>query len=272
MDMSSNGGYFALNGIRQTSGNWTTVTAAQLANLTYTAATWGSSSETFQVQAFDGKSWGNVDTGRIVSLWDQTSQHDEQTFRNLGVIDKANAPTRATEWVGSTDKYDWWTFSIASTPTAVDIQLSNMTAQANLLVFDSKGTLVGSVYGSAYNNTAAKLTGTLGVGTYTIRIDDYLGNTDYDLTIGKAGTLPKVMSGGVSSAIYASNTLKPTSGGFDQEFAAPADRSGFSPLHGTAPSLSLADATGLGFGRSNISFLPTLGNADDRGMLLARAA
>ena len=264
MDASNNGGYFALNGVHQSAGAWTTVSSAQLANLTYTSATWGSTSETIQVQAFDGKSWGNVDTGRIVSLWDQTGQKDEQTFRNLGVIDKANAPTRATEWVGSTDKYDWWTFSIATTPTAVDIQLANMTAMANMLVFNSQGALVGSVYGSAYNNTSAKLTGTLGVGTYTVRIDDYLGDTDYDLTIGKAGTLPNVMSGGASRSIYGASLLSATSGG-------PAD-GGFSPLNGTAPSLSFADASGLGQGSGSIGLLPAPANQNDRAMLLTQTA
>ena len=260
-DDGSNGGYIALNGVKQATGQWTTVTAAQLSQLTYTAASFGSSSETIEAKAFDGKAWGAADTGRIVSLYDQTGQKDEATFRNMGVIDKANAPTKATEWVGSTDSYDNWTFSISSTPTAVDIQLSNMTAMANLYVYSSTG-LVGAAYGNAYNNTACKLTGTLGVGTYTVRVMDYLGDTNYDLTIGKAGTLPSVVSGSGTQAIYSGTTLKPTSGGGD--FFA-----GVSPLAGTAPSLALADSSGLGSGSANANLFQQPANQNDR-MLLAQ--
>ena len=143
----------------------------------------------------------------------------------------------------------------------MDIQLSNMTAMANLYVYSSTG-LVGAAYGNAYNNTACKLTGTLGVGTYTVRVMDYLGDTNYDLTIGKAGTLPSVVSGSGTQAIYSGTTLKPTSGGGD--FFA-----GVSPLAGTAPSLALADSAGLGSGSANANLFQQPANQNDR-MLLAQ--
>lgn len=261
-DLGNNGGYFALNGVKQTSGQWTTLSAAQVSQLTYTGAAYGSSSETIEVKAFDGKAWGASDTGRMISLWDQTAQNDEKTFRNFGAIDKNNAPVKATEWVGSTDKYDWWTFSISSQSTSVDIQLANMTGQVNMWVFNSKGSVVGSAYGNAYNNTASKLSGVLGVGSYTIRLDDYLGDTNYDLTIGKTGTLPTVISGNASQAIVGNTALKSTSGA-DQFFA------GVSPLSGTAPSLALADSMGLGSGCADTTLIQTPVNQNDR-LLLAQ--
>ncbi|KIM00741.1 hypothetical protein CCC_01735 [Paramagnetospirillum magnetotacticum MS-1] len=254
----SNGSKVTLNGVTQSANTWFTVTAAQMASsLNYTAG-YGSSSDNLSVMAYDGKAWGTASTGRVVSLYDQTGQKDEQTFRNLGVLDKANAPTRATEWVGSTDAYDTWTFSISSQPTAVDIQLSNMTAMANLYVYSSTG-LVGAAYGNAYNNTACKLTGTLGVGTYTVRVMSYLGNTDYDLTVGKAGTLPAVTSGGTTQAMYSGTTLKPTQGEVPN-FA-------MDPL---TSSLALADSMGLGSGLVSAAITNQPTNQNDR-LLLAQA-
>lgn len=253
-DDSVGGGYFTLNGVRQAEAQWITVNAAQLSQLGFTGSATGSVSDTIEVKAFDGTAWGNADTGRIVSLWDQTNQNDEKTFRNFGAVDKASYATKATEWVGSTDKYDWWNFTISSQATSVDIQLSNMVGQANMWVMDSKGALVGSAYGYAYNNTACKLSGTLGVGTYTVRVDQYLGDTNYDLTIGKTGTLPTVVSGGSTQVIYSSNTLKPgTRGaaGAASDVGSGDDGSyfgGVSPMAGTAPSLAFADISGLGSG------------------------
>lgn len=254
-DLGSNGSYLSLGGVKQGTGSWITVNASQLSQLTYTATQSGSSSETLEIKAYDGKVWGASDTGRVVSLYDQANQNDEKTFRNLGIIDKANAPTKATEWVGSTDRYDWYTFSIASAPTAVDIQLSNMTGSANMWVYNTNtGALVGSAYGYAYNNLASKLTGTLGVGNYTIRIDQYSGDTDYDLTIGKAGTLPQVASGGATQAIYSGTALKPTQGAVD-------------PL---TNSLALADAQGVNAGCTTDFLGAMQQNQNDR-MLLAQA-
>ena len=57
-DAGSNGGYVALNGVKQAVGQWTTLTAAQLSQLTYTASNYGSSAETIEVKAFDGTAWG----------------------------------------------------------------------------------------------------------------------------------------------------------------------------------------------------------------------
>ena len=267
-DDGSNGGYISLNGAKQAVGQWTTITAAQLSQLTYTASSSGSSSEAIEVKAFDGKTWGVADTGRIVSLYDQTNQNDEKTFRNFGAVDKASYATKATEWVGSTDKYDWFTFSVAGPSASVDVQLSNMTGQVDLWVYNTNtGALVGSAYGYQYNNLACKLTGTLSTGSYTIRIDDYLGDTNYDLTVGKTGTLPTVASGGTTQAIYSGEALKPTQGavGDSTNYFA-----GVSPLAGTAPSLALADSTGLGSGSANVSVVQPPANQNDR-LLLAQA-
>src|SRR5262249_37151141 len=156
----SGNGYFSLNGVKQATAQWITVNANQLSQLTYTASSWGSVSDTLEVKAYDGKVWGTADTGRVVSLWNQTNQADEQTFRTFGAIDKNAHPVTTTEWVGSTDKYDWFTFSVSSAPTAVEIQLANLTGQVNMWITDSKGALVGSAYGYQYNNRACDLAGT----------------------------------------------------------------------------------------------------------------
>jgi hypothetical protein len=250
------GGYFTVNGVRQAEGQWFTVGAAQLSSVAFNSSATGSYSDTFEARGYDNQNWGAVDTGRIVSLWDQTSQNDEKTFRTFGAVDKANYATKATEWVGATDKNDWWSFSISSAPTSVDIQLANMVGQANLYVFDSKGGLVGSAYGYAYNNRSCKLSGTLGVGTYTIRIDDYLGDTNYDLTVGKTGTVQTVATGGTTQAIYSGTALKPTSGG------AP-DASYF------GNSLAYADSTGLGSMGASGEQLAAMADQQKDRMLLA---
>lgn len=260
-DLGSNGGYLSLNGAKQAGNTWITVSAAQMAQMQYTASAYGSSSESLEIKAFDGKAWGTSDTGRVASLWDQTNQSDEQHIRSFGAIDKANYATKATEWVGTTDKYDWYTFSVSSQSTSVDIQLANMTSSVNMWVYNSNsGALVGAAYGYAYNNAACKLSGTLGVGNYTIRIDQYSGNTDYDLTVGKTGTVASVMSGGTTQAIYSGTALKPTQG---------AD---FSPLNGTAPSLALADASGLGSAFADIAHPASFDQQNNKGLLAASYA
>jgi hypothetical protein len=67
IDNGSSGGYFMLDGRKMAAGQWFTVTQAQLAKLTYVGVG-ASGSESFQVQAYDGKAWSTAATGTLSTV------------------------------------------------------------------------------------------------------------------------------------------------------------------------------------------------------------
>ncbi len=67
VDNGSSGGYFLLDGRKMAAGQWFTVTQAQLAKLTYVGVG-ASGSETFQVQAYDGKTWSGAAVGTLSTV------------------------------------------------------------------------------------------------------------------------------------------------------------------------------------------------------------
>lgn len=66
-DNGSGGGYFSLNGVKQAAGQWITVTAADLAKLSYVASG-ASASETVSIQAYDGKVWSSSSTSTVTTV------------------------------------------------------------------------------------------------------------------------------------------------------------------------------------------------------------
>ena len=66
-DNGSGGGYFTLNGVKQAAGQWITVTAADLAKLSYVASG-ASASETVSIQAYDGKVWSSSATSTVTTV------------------------------------------------------------------------------------------------------------------------------------------------------------------------------------------------------------
>ena len=58
-DSGADGGYFILNGKKLSSGAWTTLTAAQFAQLQYVAGS-SAGSETISIKAYDGSQWSSA--------------------------------------------------------------------------------------------------------------------------------------------------------------------------------------------------------------------
>ena len=67
MDNGSSGGWFVLNGVKIAAGQWVTINASDLSKLSYVGGA-TSSSETFSIQAYDGKVWSTTATGTIATV------------------------------------------------------------------------------------------------------------------------------------------------------------------------------------------------------------
>lgn len=97
--------------------------------------------------------------------------------RNLGTLTGAQ---QLTDRVGADDRSDYYQFALSSRQ-AFNATLSNLTADADLRLFDHQGILLQSSIkaGSQAESVAA----VLNAGTYRIQVSHYQGNTSYALKL-----------------------------------------------------------------------------------------
>ena len=109
------------------------------------------------------------------------------TALNLGILNSSGSFSDA---VGSSDSNDYYQFNLTSQGT-VTLGLSELTADANLQLFNSGGTLLQT--SNLSGSSSESLSRTLDAGTYYIRVYQGSGDTSYRLTATNgAGTLPTV--------------------------------------------------------------------------------
>ncbi len=249
-------GHFNLAGQAQADGQWITVGATQLAQLTYTASATSATSDTIEVRAYDG-SWGVADIGRVVSL----SSLGGQTSGSVGTVISGQAKT-VTDWLSSTA--ETWSFSVGSASGAVGISLANIAGSVNLSVRNSAGLLLASYNQTAFSSPLT-LYGTLSAGAYSVKVTDLSGATNYDLTIGSQSTVlaqASTQTSGYSPPAASTGAAAPSVTGI---------ATGDALFSGVAPSLALADSSGLGtIAYGGAVAAPSAGQTD-RLQLLAQA-
>jgi serine protease len=97
---------------------------------------------------------------------------------NIGVL---NGTSTFSDFVGSTDTNDYYRFDLSASGS-LNLVLNGLSADADVQVFNSAGTLVGSSYKGGSLAESINLSG-LTAGTYYARVYQYSGNTNYNLNL-----------------------------------------------------------------------------------------
>jgi hypothetical protein len=103
------------------------------------------------------------------------------TLATARAITVGSSTTSYTDWVGSTDTNDYYSFSLANSSN-FNLGLTGMTADADVRLLNSSGSVIAS---STNGGTASEsITRQLSAGTYYIRVYPYQSaNTNYNLAV-----------------------------------------------------------------------------------------
>lgn len=118
------------------------------------------------------------DTNYALTLSAVASDNSMATARDLGSI--SATPTTAHDFVGSSDTQDFFRFTLNQT-RSVSLQLSGLSNDADVQILDAQGRIVAT---SNRGGIVTELINvTLTAGTYFVRVYQYSGDTNYDLTL-----------------------------------------------------------------------------------------
>ncbi|CCI13271.1 Similar to tr/Q3M5S2/Q3M5S2_ANAVT Peptidase S8 and S53 [Microcystis aeruginosa PCC 9806] len=103
------------------------------------------------------------------------------TLATARAITVGSSTTSYTDWVGSTDTNDYYSFSLANSSN-FNLGLTGMTADGDVQLLNSSGSVIAS---STNGGTASEsITSQLSAGTYYIRVYPYQSaNTNYNLAV-----------------------------------------------------------------------------------------
>ena len=103
------------------------------------------------------------------------------TLATARAITVGSSTTSYTDWVGSTDTNDYYSFSLANSSN-FNLGLTGMTADGDVQLLNSSGSVIAS---STNGGTASEsITRQLSAGTYYIRVYPYQSaNTNYNLAV-----------------------------------------------------------------------------------------
>jgi serine protease len=99
------------------------------------------------------------------------------TARNIGMT---VANSTYTDWVGETDKNDYYRFNLTKSSN-FQLQLTNLSADADVQLLNNKGSVIQA--SENYNTLDEVITRSLDAGTYFIRVNAYSGSTSYKLNV-----------------------------------------------------------------------------------------
>ena len=143
---------------------------------------------TYFVRVFAYTSFDNTEYDLTIS----TSVTDDpgNTLDEAKEIVVGEDPTTFNEWVGSSDRNDYYRFNINDSKN-LSLSLSGLSSDADVQLLDDGGSVVAQSTNSGSNSETIEAQ--IGAGTYYIRVNAYLSldNTDYSLTI-SANTVPVV--------------------------------------------------------------------------------
>jgi hypothetical protein len=180
-------GYFTLDGVQQQAGQQFTVNAADIGLLQFHAGS-APTVDDIAASGYDGHEWGlwwhwNIDT--IVVPADLAGND----FASGRVVALTSTPQVFTDWVGSADAADIYTFTYAAEQSFHMVYTgTNPNAMVRVEVYQSDGGTAGNLLfgpGDVAGQTPLDLFMTpFPVGTYSLRITPLLGsNTDYSLSL-----------------------------------------------------------------------------------------
>jgi hypothetical protein len=103
------------------------------------------------------------------------------TARAVGTL---TATQSFSDWVGSVDIDDYYSFNV-TTPSNVNLNLTGLSANVDLYLLDSSGTVISS---SRYGTISESITSQLSAGTYYAWVNRYSGDTTYSLSLNATAT------------------------------------------------------------------------------------
>lgn len=113
-----------------------------------------------------------------------TSDNSIATARDLGAL--SATPTVVSDAVSSADTQDFTRFTIART-SDFRLRLSGMTADSDVTLLNGQGQYVAS--STRGSNLSEDISRSLAAGTYFVRVYQYSGNTNYDLSLSAIETV-----------------------------------------------------------------------------------
>jgi hypothetical protein len=175
---SANSGYFTLNGVRQPANQTFLVTPQQLSSLRWVGGT-VAGEDSASVSAYDGNLWSNWSNFALVT---DTASNTRSQARSITLGQSLQ------EYVSSNDQNDFYQFTVNS-PGRVTLGISGMTADADIELQDANGNRLTSsnLRGSGNDSLAWNLAA---AGTYFVRVNQFSGNTNYNLTTNWQATAP----------------------------------------------------------------------------------
>ena len=132
---------------------------------------------TYFVRAF--QSYGEVNYDLTVSASVVVANDNSiAAARDLGAL--SSTPTTVRDFVGGSDTQDYFRFTLSQSRN-VSLRLSGLSADADLQLLDAQGRVVASSIRGGTLSEDINLT--LSAGTYFVRVVQYSGDTNYDLTL-----------------------------------------------------------------------------------------
>ncbi len=154
---------------------------AQLtANSTQFAVTGLASNTSYRFRVVSFNTSGEATSGSInvTTLTAAINDNSLAAARNLGTL--SSTPTAVRDFVGGSDTQDFYRITLTQART-LSLRLSGLISDADVQLLDSQGRVVAS---STRGGTSAEdITRSLAAGTYFIRVYQYRGDTNYDLTL-----------------------------------------------------------------------------------------
>ena len=143
---------------------------------------------TYFIRVFAYTSFDNTEYDLTIST--SVTEDPGNTLDEAKEIVIGEDSTTFNEWVGSSDRNDYYRFSIDESKN-LNLSLSGLSSDADVQLLDDAGSVVAQSTNSGSNSEAIEAQ--LGAGTYYIRVNAYLSfdNTDYSLTV-SANTIPVV--------------------------------------------------------------------------------
>lgn len=111
------------------------------------------------------------------------------TAYNVGSL---SSPVSLSDSVSSTDRDDYFSFTVSNNAT-FNLTLNGMTADADVQLINAAGTVLKS--STNPSNQSESISSSLTAGTYYIRVYQYSGTTNYNLTLSATGTSSATATG-----------------------------------------------------------------------------
>ncbi|NGZ28354.1 MAG: hypothetical protein G8345_15875, partial [Magnetococcales bacterium] len=136
-----------------------------------------------RVVRFSGESAYNLQLN--ASAFTDTAGESASQSRDIGTLSSYQA---FTNWVGSTDTVDFFRFSLSAAGN-VNLLMSNLSADANMVLFNSTGSVIldQSMLGGTSDESIHQAN--LAVGTYYVAVSQFSGDTGYTLVMTNTSTV-----------------------------------------------------------------------------------